>query len=63
MRNQLELRFLNQKDILLKIQNTSPESVIHLNENSINGSIDVIAMQKHEIITLNDNNAKKEALL
>lgn len=61
--NQLELRFLKHKKMLLNIQNILPNTAINLNEQAINESIDFITMQWPEIITVHDNIVKKEALL
>lgn len=61
--NQLELRFLKHKNILLSIQNIVPNTAINIDENAVNESIDVIILQWPEIINVNDAIVKKEALL
>lgn len=61
--NQLELRLLKHKNILLKIQNILPKTAVHLNDQEIYESIDVITMQWPDIVHINDIIIKKEALL
>lgn len=60
---QLEPRFLKHKTILSNIQNILPNTIINLDENVINETVDVILLQWPDIITISDSIVKKEVLL
>lgn len=60
---QLELRLLAHKELLSKIESILPNKIINLDEKAINASIDLILLQWPDIVIINDNIVKKEALL
>lgn len=61
--NQLEIRFLKQKEVLCKIQNIIPNKVIKLNETEIDGTCDVILAQWANVSTAYDTVCKQEIVL
>lgn len=61
--NQLEIRFLKQKEVLCKIQNIIPNKVIKLNKIEIDGTCDVILTQWPNASIAYDTVCKQEIVL
>lgn len=60
--NQLEERFLKQKNIFSKIDIFLPHSIVNLNKCQINNGIDIFCNQWPDILPPSDNILKKETL-